>query len=202
MNHPSRTYGDIDKKDLDGSVLLFPWEKPRSLDPYVEPGNPCPKCNHTDSITWRFNKASRCMVVECGYCGYYKEQFTGVAVPLTEDMKKEDFANRKDTICSRCGKEFNQLKKKNHTLCPKCRISAYQKKYQREYGRKLRLEAKTNTDLSFRRRGEIGSAEENVEQVIFKEGGEKETLFSSGGTVSCPGNVSPINDKEAPCLVR
>jgi Zn ribbon nucleic-acid-binding protein len=147
MNYVHREYGETDYKDMGDSLLLWPGEKPRTLDPWVEPGNPCPHCKHTDSISWTFNNATRCMVAECKYCGYYKERFEGEALPITEEMKKEDFGNRKDTVCQKCGKVFSQLVKKNHTMCGPCRFKLYQRKYQREYGRKLRLRAKSNIDM-------------------------------------------------------
>jgi DNA-directed RNA polymerase subunit RPC12/RpoP len=180
MIYQHRAYGDTDYKDMGDSLLLWPGEKPRQVDPFPDTDT-CPHCGNKVGNIRREN------FFRCFKCGCLKERFTGEVLPLTEEMKKEDFGNRKDTVCQKCGKVFSQLVKKNHTMCGPCRFKLYQRKYQREYGRKLRLRAKSNIDMGS---AVIPKTKSNVKEVNTTVGN-----VSTSGVGS--GNPAPIERRTA-----
>lgn len=133
--HESRVYGpEITWKDGNGSVFLIPNEKPRIPDPYVEPGNPCPRCQRTDRITWTFNTTTRCMEAHCG-CGYIKEQYTSDAMPMTDDLRAREVRGGHaliKLICAACGASYRTQRANPKQLCQKCRDTIQGRKWREE----------------------------------------------------------------------
>ena len=124
----SRAYGkEMESKDA-GSIFLRPGEQPRVADPFVDRGSSCPRCGHTDRITWHLNKVTLYVIVECDYCGYYKERFTGATIPMTDEMIDRPSV-KMTKVCS-CGREFKT--NKNHTHCKKCRQQIIQRRWREE----------------------------------------------------------------------
>ena len=141
-DNAARIYGSMDWTDQGGSPYLVPGEKLRILDPYVEPGSPCPHCGHSDRMSWRFDKTSRCMIAECRWCGYYKEKFMGAVMPITDDMKADEYTGgnpRRTHTCITCGKEYTSPLRNPKPECRSCRDKEQAKRWRLENPEEYRM---------------------------------------------------------------
>lgn len=120
---------------------LAPGEKPRSSDPYVGPGEPCPKCGHGDQMGWTFNPVTRWKEARCHFCGYRKGVFTGETMPMTEELKGQEVKGGIEIVkltCPACGREFRTRADNPHGICQRCRNRQTAREWAKEHPEEYR----------------------------------------------------------------
>ena len=181
----------MDWKDVGGSPYLSPGEKPRVADPWVDPGSACPKCGHTDKISWVFNKATRCLVAECSYCGYFKEKYLGDVMPVTPGLFSL-FSSKVTGKCAVCGRTYSHLSESTSPykhLCRACGMNARRRDYKAKQ-KAIRASNASGDDAGasakkmLRRHSTKGSDTSN------------DFLTPEGLALSVPGNAAPRTQKE------
>lgn len=130
MTTPIR--GEVTRDYYSSDYFTLPPDEPRrTADPFVEKGNPCPKCGYSDRIIWYYSAATRCIVAECR-CGYLKEQYIGDAMPMTDEMLERGVIRGGIALLDRtctatlvdgtvCGREFKTRADRPKEVCQRCR---------------------------------------------------------------------------------